>query len=342
MAAEAGCGVVNDVPPRIWSPPFLRDNLTPQVARVQAQGFSRIRQAVRRAARDGFSSGSIRLASTPGPEGAAHHVFKLSHVEGLGQQRRGGERRRAAGVSLTGHQDERNMPPRQVVRHLLDACLAQLNVEQRAVDVVGAYCVQRLAEFANRPDDGASEVEQDPRMNCEMSSSSSATSTRRLQRGLAGLRLISALPRGVPSLECRLKDLGVELAVNTRFSGSRQIEVFPDLGELALLDLTNQNDRDLNLGAWSWPICRGRPLVCHYRLMHILPTEPRPLGIGKDVEGQEAVTCRVIPSGHRSCRQLLYLIEPGERLAGSHDHPLAVRSPEPEDAFDVLVESWPL
>ena len=102
------------------------------------------------------------FASIPKPEGATHHVFKLLHFERLGRQRRVAEKRwKPAQVSLAGHQDERNTSQRQFAHCRIDAYLAQLNAQQRAVDVVRAYCPQRLIEVADRPNDGASEVEQD-------------------------------------------------------------------------------------------------------------------------------------------------------------------------------------
>ena len=38
--------------------------------------------------------------------------------------------------------------------------------------------------------------------------------------------------------------------------GGLQVEVLPNLDELALANLTYQNDRQFDLGAWRRPVCR--------------------------------------------------------------------------------------
>jgi hypothetical protein len=89
----------------------------------------------------------MRFASISKPECAAHHVFQLLHPERLGQYRRIAEqRRRPTQISLTRHHDERNASPHQFFDRRMDTRLAQLNVQQRAVDAVRAYCPQRLVE----------------------------------------------------------------------------------------------------------------------------------------------------------------------------------------------------
>ena len=93
---------------------------------------------------------------------AAHHVLQLVHPERLGQSRCIAEqRRRPIQISLTGHQDERNASPHQFVDRRIDTRLAQLNVQQCAVDAVRAYCPQRLVEAAGWPDDRAFEGDKD-------------------------------------------------------------------------------------------------------------------------------------------------------------------------------------
>ena len=84
------------------------------------------------------------------------------HPERLGQNWRIAEkRRRPAQISLTGHQDERNASLQQFVDRRMDTRLAQLNVQQRAVDVVRAYCLQHPVEVSDRPYDRAFEEDQD-------------------------------------------------------------------------------------------------------------------------------------------------------------------------------------
>lgn len=131
--------------------------------------------------------------------------------------------------------------------------------------------------------------------------------------------------------------LRIEFSVNAGFGNGKQIEIFPDFGELAFGDLTNQDNRDFQRGAWRRPICRGRPLVGDHRLMHVLPTESRAFGIREHIERQETLAGSVRSRGHGSIREFLDLIEPVERLARRHDHPFAIRCPQAHQRVDTLV-----
>ena len=53
------------------------------------------------------------------------------------------------------------MPRDQFFDRRIDTRLAQLNVQQRAVDAVRAYCPQRLVAAVGRPDDRAFEGDKD-------------------------------------------------------------------------------------------------------------------------------------------------------------------------------------
>ena len=64
-----------------------------------------------------------------------------------------------------------------------------------------------------------------------------------------------------------------------------QVEVLPDLDELVLADIADQDDWQLDLRAWSWPVLRSWPLVGDHTAMHILPAEFRSPGISEDVCG---------------------------------------------------------
>lgn len=115
-----------------------------------------------------------------------------------------------------------------------------------------------------------------------------------------------------------------------------QVEVLPDLDELVLADIADQDDWQLELRTWSRPVLRSWPLVGDHTAMHILPAELRPLGIGEDVFGFDARPRWVISPGHGACRQLPDLIESAERLAGGHDQPLAVWCEEFDHALNVV------
>ena len=115
-----------------------------------------------------------------------------------------------------------------------------------------------------------------------------------------------------------------------------QVEVLPDLDELVLADIADQDDGQLELRTWSWPVLRSWPLVGDHTAMHILPAELRPFGISEDVCGFDTRPRWVISPGHRAGRQLSDLIESAEPLAGGHDHPFAVWCEEFDHALDVV------
>jgi hypothetical protein len=70
--------------------------------------------------------------------------------------------------------------------------------------------------------------------------------------------------------------------------------------------------------------------------VYVLPAESRPFGIGEDVEGFDAHSDRVIARGNGPHCQVLDLVEPTERFAGSHDHPLGLGSDQFVKIFDVI------
>ena len=67
-----------------------------------------------------------------------------------------------------------------------------------------------------------------------------------------------------------------------------QIEVLPDLDELALADVAHQDDGQVELCTRSNLVGRCRPLIGDHSRMHIFPAEFRPFSIGEDVCGFDA------------------------------------------------------
>ena len=115
-----------------------------------------------------------------------------------------------------------------------------------------------------------------------------------------------------------------------------QVEVLPDLDELVLADIADQDDWKLDLRTRSWPVLRSWPFVGDHARMHILPAELRPFFIDEDVCGLDARSRRMISSGHRACRQLPDLIESAEPFACGHDQPLSVWCEEIDHALNVV------
>jgi hypothetical protein len=140
------------------------------------------------------------------------------------------------------------------------------------------------------------------------------------------------------SFRCRerLATLGVEPMRGAWLDQGKQIEVFPDLDELALADIAHQDDGQVELCTRSDLVGRCRPLIGDHSRVHIFPAEFRPVRIGEDVCRLDAQAVGVIPRGHGSCRQLANLVKSAERFTGGHDHPRDVGSNEVHEAFDVV------
>ena len=69
-----------------------------------------------------------------------------------------------------------------------------------------------------------------------------------------------------------------------RFGKGKQVEIFSDLGEFAVLNITTQNDRQIKLRAHCWLASGCGPLLGDHSLMDVFPDESRPFAIGKNIE----------------------------------------------------------
>jgi hypothetical protein len=122
---------------------------------------------------------------------------------------------------------------------------------------------------------------------------------------------------------------------NAGLGDGLQVEVLPDLDELVLADIADQDDWHLDLRTRSWPVLRSWPFVGDHAGMHILAAQLRPFFIGEDVCGFDARSRRVISPRYGACRQLPDLIESTEPFAGCHDQPLSVWCEEIDHALNI-------
>src|ERR1035441_10815007 len=98
--------------------------------------------------------------------------------------------------------------------------------------------------------------------------------------------------------------LGIELMRNAGLGDGLQVEILPDLDELVLADIADQDDWQLDLRTRSWPVLRSWPFFGDHARMHILPAELRPIFIDEDVCGFDARSRRVISPRYGAHRQL--------------------------------------
>lgn len=120
------------------------------------------------------------------------------------------------------------------------------------------------------------------------------------------------------------------------FGSGPQVEILPDLHELALTNLTDQNDRHCDLRARRRFVRRRWPFVGDDCRMYVFPAKFCPFGIRKNVCGFDTQSGTMRTCRYGSRRQLLDLIDSIEGFTGGHDLPLAAWVDEFVEALDVV------